>query len=94
MLEGRSSVRVWGWYVPVEVTDERMRSGSGTVLTVRVRLVAIGLDAGSCMQVQRGTEDGEEAVVGVGGDEQAALAVDAGDDGGCQGGDSAGISGE
>ena len=45
-LEGRSRARVWGWYAPVEVTDERMLSGSGTVLTVRVRLVAIGLDAG------------------------------------------------
>ena len=46
VLEGRSSVRVWGWYVPVEVTDEVMKGGSGTTLTVRARLVAIGLDAG------------------------------------------------
>ena len=46
VLEGRSSVRVWGWYVPVEVTDEVMGGGSGTTLTVRARLVAIGLDAG------------------------------------------------
>jgi hypothetical protein len=46
-VRGRSSVRgVGGWYVPVEVIDEEMAVGSGTVVSVRVRLVAIGLDAG------------------------------------------------
>ena len=46
-VRGRSSVRgVRGWYVPVEVVDEEMAVGSGTVVSVRVRLVAVGLDAG------------------------------------------------
>ena len=45
--QGRSSVRgVRRWYVPVEVMDEEMVVRSGTVVSVRVRLVAIGLDAG------------------------------------------------
>ena len=46
-MQGRSSVRgVRRWYVPVEVVDEEMAVGSGTLMSVSMRLVAIGLDVG------------------------------------------------